>query len=320
MIHVYEELGDTSRRRLLSELREGPKTVSDLVVATFMKQPNVSSHLARMRCKGIVRAEKVGRQVFYSFASSEIESIVKTALTKREVCDKHLDLCDCSSRYAAAAIVGDESVCAEIIDLASRAEMSLLDIYQDLLGPAMVMIGHWYREEQIDTAQEHMASAITERMMSRVVQRTVAARSLDKTAILGCGPNSWHVIGLRMLADFLNVSGWKTLFLGANVPHKCFLKMVDQNQPDLVLVSCVAEDGLDCGLSLIKQLGELRTTGRKFVIGVGGPCVCKNRDQFLAAGANFTCSNLRTFAEKYLPSIERNGKAPIEWSADSKSV
>ncbi len=44
MIHVYEELGDTSRRRLLSELREGPRTVSDLVLATFMKQPNVSSH------------------------------------------------------------------------------------------------------------------------------------------------------------------------------------------------------------------------------------------------------------------------------------
>jgi len=306
MIQVYEELGDISRRRLLAELRAGPKSVSDLVVATFMKQPNVSSHLARMRVKGIVRAEKVGRQVFYSFASVEIESIVITALTKQEDCAGCPDLEIAVREFAQAAVEGNETACSEILDQAFRARLSLLDIYQDLLGPAMVCVGGWYRAEAIDTAQEHMASAITERMMARVVQKSVVAQRQNRTALLGCGPNSWHVIGLRMVADYLSLRGWKTLFLGANVPHKCFLNSVVSHQPDLVLLSCVAQDGLGCGLSLIRELSALRTSGTKFVIGVGGQCVSANRDQFLSAGADFTCTNLRTFANEYLPGIERD--------------
>jgi len=308
MIHVYEELGDTSRRRLLSELRAGPKSVSDLVIATFMKQPNVSSHLARMRLKGIVRAEKVGRQVFYSFASSQVEDIVNSALSHSTDTCPVLDLECAAKRFSQAAIQGNETVCSEILDQAFRAHLSLLDTYQDLLAPAMAWVGAWYRTGEIDTAQEQMASAITERVMARVVQKAISSRKQDKTALLGCGPNSWHVISLRMYADYLSLSGWKALFIGPNVPHKCFLNSVEINQPDLVLIGCVAEDGLACGLSLIRELNQRRTAGRRFVIGVGGPCVCKNREQFSAAGADFTCSNLRTFAEDYLPEIERAGR------------
>lgn len=310
MIHVYEELGDSSRRRLLSELRAGPKTVSDLVVATFMKQPNVSSHLARMRGKGIVRAEKVGRQVFYSFASPEVEEIVSKALTKRETLCPDLCRQEASRKYAAAAIAGDETTCAQIVDHAVKAQLTLVDIYQDIIASAMVSIGHSHRNELNDKADEHIASAITERMMARVMAKFVPACRQDRTALLGCGPNSWHAIGLRMVADYLSLCGWRTLFLGANIPQRCFLNVAEHNVPDLILMSCVAEEGLECGLSIIRELSTRRSCRRKFVIGVGGPCVCKNRQAFLDAGADFTCSNLRTFAEVYLPSIERTGKVP----------
>lgn len=309
MIHVYEELGDTSRQRLLSELRAGPKTVSDLVLATFMKQPNVSSHLARMRLKGIVRAEKVGRQVFYSFASAEVEEIVNRALAKREPCLGALDFNEAAKKYAAAAVGGSEACCAAILDHALGLERSLLDIYLDLLGPAVAIVSKWHAAEEIDKAQEQMASAITDRMMARVVQRFVPACRQDRTAVLGCCPNSWQVIGLRMVADYLNLSGWKTMFLGPNVPSKCFLKMVEQNEPDLVLVSCVAADGLDCGLSLVRELNVLRASNRKLVVGVVGPCTCDSQEEFMSAGADFTCACLRKFSTEHLPAIERRARA-----------
>ncbi len=322
MIHVYEELGDTSRRRLLSELREGPRTVSDLVLATFMKQPNVSSHLARMRVKGIVRAEKVGRQVFYSFASQEVEQVVIQALTRRDVCLGALDLSEAAKQYVQAAIQGDEAECCEIIDHALGLQMCLLEIYQDLIGPAVATIDVWRRGEKIDTAQEQMATAITDRMMARVVQKFSPSCRQDRTAVLGCGPNTWHAAGLRMTADYLHLAGWRTLFLGANVPHQCFLKVVRQNEPDLVLVGCCVGEGLSAGLSLIQELAALRGEGRKLVIGVGGPCPCDERGSFLAAGADFTCSSLKAFAKEYLPAIERSGrlKAPRFYDLPSDYV
>lgn len=308
MIHLYEELGDTSRRRLLAELRTGPKTVSDLVSATSLKQPNVSNHLSRMRAKGLLRSEKVGRQVFYTFGSPQVEAAVKVALSTRDVSDCQINLEEVSKKYAKAAIQGNDQVCQEIVELALRKQMSLLDIYQDLLMPAMASIGTWYLVDAIDTAQEHLASSITERMMARVVQSCVPTRQINKTALLGCGPESWHVIGLRMVADYLQISGWKALFLGANMPQKCFINSAEQHSPDLILVSCVCKDSVPQALELVKNLSEARTPRQKYVIGVGGPSACAENDQFLAAGASFTCSDLRYFAETILPQIEATGK------------
>jgi methanogenic corrinoid protein MtbC1 len=219
-----------------------------------------------------------------------------------------LDREEACKRYAKAATQGNEATCTEIIEQALRERLNLLEIYQDVLLPAMITIGTWYRVEAIDTAQEHMASAITERMMSRVVQHSVPARRLGLTALLGCGPNSWHTIGLRMVADYLHLSGWHTLFLGANMPNKCFINAVEQHHPDLVLVSCVASEGLEGGLELTRSLSAKRTFKNQFILGVGGQCVTAHSPDFIAAGADFTCSCLRRFAKEVLPEIERSPK------------
>jgi hypothetical protein len=60
-------------------------------------------------------------------------------------------------------------------------------------------------------------------------------------------------------------------------------------------------------LDLVKTLKESRAPRQKYVIGVGGPSACANKQRFLEAGANFTCSNLRFFAEQILPQVELKG-------------
>ena len=65
---LSQALAEPSRRAILESLRFGQKSVTELVVATRLKQPNVSNHLAKMRVQNIVRAERIGRQVYYSIA------------------------------------------------------------------------------------------------------------------------------------------------------------------------------------------------------------------------------------------------------------
>ena len=96
------------------------------------------------------------------------------------------------------------------------------------------------------------------------------------------------------------------------MPQKCFLSSVEQHSPDLILISCVCEDSVDCALDLVTALDETRRDKRKFVLGVGGPGACGNRDRFLDSGANFTCSDLKVFAEVILPAIEETGTYQIE--------
>ena len=60
------------RIEILSLLRDGKKTVSELVELTGFNQPNISQHLHVMKEKKIVKTEKQGNNVFYSLTNPKI--------------------------------------------------------------------------------------------------------------------------------------------------------------------------------------------------------------------------------------------------------
>jgi len=314
MLNVFEELTDTSRRQILAELRSGAKNVSDLCESTRLKQPNVSNHLARMRARGIVHAEKTGRQVYYSLVP-EVEAVVNSLLEVSTQPTDMVDFPELVKLYAKSAIAGDESACSEVMDIAFRARIPLIDIYQELLGPAMAMIGTWWTVDAIDEAQEHMATEITHRMMARTSQIAGPRRRNGRVAVLGCAPNCWHVIGLRMISDYLRLQGWRTLFLGPNVPERSFLSTVNQHQPSLVLLSVNSPEGQESTQRLIKSLAVNRTKRFDYKIVVGGFQVSQNPDLFIESGANCVANDLRQFANEILPEIES-----VEMSAASRAA
>jgi len=60
------------RLEILDMLRNGKKTVTELVQLIGVNQSNVSQHLQIMKDKGILRTEKKGNYVFYSIANPKI--------------------------------------------------------------------------------------------------------------------------------------------------------------------------------------------------------------------------------------------------------
>jgi ArsR family transcriptional regulator len=69
---LCQTLADPTRLELLELLGEGPRPVKDLVRATGQRQAKVSQHLAVMRQRGIVVAERVGTEMHYSLADPRI--------------------------------------------------------------------------------------------------------------------------------------------------------------------------------------------------------------------------------------------------------
>ncbi len=113
----------------------------------------------------------------------------------------------------------------------------MVEIYQEFLGAGMIAVGNWYHAGKINEACEHMASEITERLMHRTAFHFGKGPKNGLQALLGGGPESWHVIGLRMIADVLRHRGWQVMYLGPNVPTLSFVETVRVNRPDLVLLS-----------------------------------------------------------------------------------
>ena len=300
---IFDEISEQSRRALLMELMDGSRSVNELVDATGLRQPNVSNHLARLRAKGIVSASRVGRHIYYTIAKAEVEDALNAIIRTTAEDAKGVAISELVIPYSRAACRGDERECNRIIDQALRTSRDLLVLYSELLGAAMSTIGTWYQTGAIDEAQEHMTSAITERQMSRIMNYLGAPPPGEKVAVIGTAPENHHTIGIRMLADYLISQNWSVRFLGANVPIPSFLREVADSRPELVLVSCSHEEGVEWTQRLIREITAARADSECPRLGVGGGIASHAPDRFLENGADFVAKSLVAFATSTLPEI-----------------
>lgn len=66
---LYAALADRNRRRILEQVRQKERSVSELVRALRMRQPLVSHHLKVLLALGILDARKEGRYRLYRISS-----------------------------------------------------------------------------------------------------------------------------------------------------------------------------------------------------------------------------------------------------------
>lgn len=68
----FKLLAEPARLKLLMNLQTGRKTVSELVEASGLSQPNVSRHVAKLADGGILNRKKEGLNVYYGIADPSI--------------------------------------------------------------------------------------------------------------------------------------------------------------------------------------------------------------------------------------------------------
>ncbi|CAN5853261.1 hypothetical protein BH20GEM3_BH20GEM3_02610 [soil metagenome] len=73
---LFRNFADTSRLAILEALRPGARSVSELVEATGLSQPNVSNHLACLLGCGLVSREQRGRHAFYAISDPRVDELL----------------------------------------------------------------------------------------------------------------------------------------------------------------------------------------------------------------------------------------------------
>ncbi|WP_420590919.1 ArsR/SmtB family transcription factor [Bacterioplanoides sp.] len=77
----FRLLADPMRLKILHQLQESEKSVTELVQATGASQPNVSKHLSTLRSHGMVKRRQDGNMAFFSISAPFIFDVCNT------VCD-----------------------------------------------------------------------------------------------------------------------------------------------------------------------------------------------------------------------------------------
>lgn len=76
----YKIFGDSTRLRMLDALVNKPLCVNEISEILDISQSAISHQLKYLRASNLVKAEKVGKNVYYSIADDHIETILKVGL------------------------------------------------------------------------------------------------------------------------------------------------------------------------------------------------------------------------------------------------
>jgi MerR family transcriptional regulator, light-induced transcriptional regulator len=169
----------------------------------------------------------------------------------------------------------DKAAAVEVaLGAVERGELSVESLYLDVLGPALVTLGAEWQRGQTAVWQEHLASTTVRTIIEALYPRVRAAAAIaprsDRRALLACPPEETHDIGLRMLADRLDLAGWTVFFLGADAPYADLVAAAQALRVDTVLLSLSTHYHRVRVRDLVSRLDEELPGVR---VMVGGPAV-----------------------------------------------
>jgi len=146
--------------------------------------------------------------------------------------------------------------------------LSLQSLYLDVFAPTQREIGRLWQLNEISVAQEHFCSAATQLIMSQVSGSIFEGTRGERRVVATCVAGDLHEIGLRMVADFFEMSGWRTFYLGANMPPGGVVETVVATGAGLLLISA----SIGFHVSAVRELIELvraepRCAGVRILVG-----------------------------------------------------
>jgi methanogenic corrinoid protein MtbC1 len=118
--------------------------------------------------------------------------------------------------------------------------MTLPQLYQRVIAPAMYQVGELWEKGALTVADEHLATALTHRVLAALrpqlgAEPEHAGPSMERgRVLLAAIQGEQHALGLQMAADVLEDAGFRTIYLGADVPTDALLQAISSLSPDLL--------------------------------------------------------------------------------------
>lgn len=142
-----------------------------------------------------------------------------------------------AAEFEAALLAGRQRDALAVVRRCIDGGRGLVEVELHVIQPALYHIGELWRANQITVAMEHLATAIAQSVMTMGLLQSPPATTIGKGILLACIAGNDHALGLRMVADAFQFSGWSVDFLGANVPTPAIIRHAEECKADLVGLS-----------------------------------------------------------------------------------
>lgn len=188
-------------------------------------------------------------------------------------------------QYFAALLRGERHLASRMVLEAVAAGVSVKEIYLQVFQSAQYEIGRLWQTNRISVAQEHYCTAATQLIMSQLYPHVFATAKNGRTLVATCVAGDLHEIGVRMVADFFEMEGWNTFYLGANTPHAGVIASLVERHADLLAISATISYHVEAVRALIHAVRQDPAVTNIKIL-VGGYPFNQDRELWRTVGAD----------------------------------
>jgi MerR family transcriptional regulator, light-induced transcriptional regulator len=177
---------------------------------------------------------------------------------------------DLGRAYADALLSADEAAAEIAIREAMDSGLETAQIDDEIIAPALWLVGDLWERGEVSVADEHIATEISIRVLAlqREAQRVAQTRG-EHRVVLAAPAGEQHIVALRMVDNLLRNAGYDVAMLGSDVPGEDLIILMHRRPPAAVcLTSTMAEPAGE----VLATIGALqrRWPAMGFVIGGSG--------------------------------------------------
>lgn len=219
---VWDSKKNTSKQETIKYLGKASSVVKDDIPIDFRNDPKILSGLARYNPEDIKKineaSNKTKQKLYKKITNGDIQESLK-------IYEDHIKFFDTEH------------------------------FFDKILKPVMSDVGSDWENGKISIATEHVASNIAQTLVKNILEQVKTSR--NKKKILICVPiGEEHHLGCDVLETYLSTKGFKIYNMGTSVPTESILSFIDNNNPDVIILSITIKDNLLAGQRLVRKINK----------------------------------------------------------------
>ena len=219
---VWDSKKNTSKQQTIKYLGKASLVVSDDIPIDYRNDTKILSGLTKYIPKDIEKRnnalEKIKKKLYKKITQGDIQESLK--------------------------------IYEEFIKI-----FNIVDFFDKILKPVMSKVGSDWENGKISVGVEHIASNIAQTLVKGIMEQ--ANGRTTKKKILICVPvGEEHHLGCDVLETYLSMNGFKVFNMSTSAPTESILNFIDDNNPDMILLSITISDNLKSGQRLARKIKQ----------------------------------------------------------------
>ena len=180
-----------------------------------------------------------------------------------------VDMSALSERYLQALLQGDRrAALAVVLEQGLGGGVPVPELLIEVIQRAQREVGLLWEQNRISVAQEHMATSLSQLVVSHLYPHLPRAERNGKKVVVASVEGEQHEMGARLGADFFEMAGYDVRLVGPNCPVGSLVRLVESERADLLGLSATLVQHAAALRRTVEQVRASR--GDNFPIVVGG--------------------------------------------------